>query len=259
MPEIKTPISDAKRRYRALRRNRRRLSGNDRVWYYTLRYLQNHTANWQARGKDALIAMASDSLEATSQTLAEWQEFHTWITAQGDSIKGKANKASFQLICNKVDASVAPVQDVIADYADDESPFDTIIDSIVAAALPLGLEPYEPWEDVDDGAVWFVNPDTGNKHYFLIGQHHDGWPFEVMSRPILSHNVERGDDRWRQVPALNLAGQVLVWSNPNIHHPARWLDAHFGVYNGLGIVERDLPESVDRALDRLRNIKRVQE
>ena len=256
--DIQTPITTAASRYNSLRRRRRRLSPQDRVWYYSLRYLKNHTKLWRASRRDQLAEMAAESLDATKRTLAEWDEFHVWLTAQEAAIKSDANRASFQLICSKVEEAVARVQEVIDDYADDDSALETIVDSVIAAAMPLGLEPYEPWEDADDGAIWFVNPDTGLKHYFLLGQHHEGWQFEIMSRPILSQRVEAGDDRWRQFPGLNLAGQVLVWSNPSLTHPARWLDAHFGVYNGLGIVERDVPESVDAALDRLQNIRRVQ-
>ena len=169
MSDIQTPISEAKSRYRSLRRRRRRLSAQDRIWYYQLRYLQNHTANWRARGKAALVGMAEESLAETKRTLANWTEFHDWISAQADTIKGKANRASYALICAKVDASVARVQEVVDDYADDDSVIETITDSIIAAALPLGLEPHEAWEDADDGAVWFVNPETGHKHYFLRG------------------------------------------------------------------------------------------
>ena len=252
MTAIQTPISEAASRYKALRRRRRRLSPQDRVWYYQLRYLQNHTRQWRDQRKDALEEMAGESLATTKRTLEDWKEFHTWLVAQGESLSTKASRAAFRPICTKVDLAVARVQEVIDDYADDETRLETIVESIVAAALPLGLEPYDPWEEADDGAVWFVNPDTGHKHYFLVGQHHEGWQFEVMSRPIPSHRVEQGDDRWRQYPGLNLAGAVLSWSNPNLTHPARWLDAYFGVYNSLGIVERDVPDSVDAALSRLR-------
>lgn len=258
MSEIVTPISDAKNRYKALRRNRRRLSPQDRIWYYSLRYIQNHTANWRRLRKSDMIGMATESLRDTKQTLDDWVEFHDWLTAQADDIGSEANKASFRIICDKVDDAVARVQDVVDDYADDDSVLETIVDSVVAAAMTLGLEPYEPWEDADDGAVWLVNPQTGHKHYFLLGQHHGGWPFEVMSRPIQRRAVEEGDDRWKQFPGLNLAGQVLVWSNSSLTHPARWLDAYFGIYNKLGIVERNVPESVDAALSQLKRIKRVQ-
>ena len=134
---------------------------------------------------------------------------------------------------------------------------ETIVESVHAAAMPLGLEPYDPWEEADDGAIWFVNPDTGNQHYFLLGMHNENYKFEVMSRPLVNRNVEQGDDRWKQYPGLNLAGQVLSWSNPNLTHPARWLDAYFGMYNSLGIVERNVPDSVEKALSKLRRIKRV--
>ena len=256
MTDIQTPISEADARYKKLRRKRRRLNLNDRVWYNTLRYARNHTKQWRSARKGMLLDMAGESLDAMKKVLADWAEFHDWLVAQGESVS-QANKRSFDLLCNKVNDSVVRVQEVVDDYADDESPLETIVESIVAAALPLGLEPYAPWEEADDGAVWFVNPDTGHKHYFLLGQHHEGWPFEIMSRPIQSHRVEQGWTQWEQVPALNLAGSVLVWSNPNVTHPARWLDAYFGMYNNLGIVERDLPESVDQALSKLRNIKRV--
>ena len=120
---------------------------------------------------------------------------------------------------------------MVDDYQDDDDVMETIVDSIVAAAQRVGLDPFEPWEDADDGAVWFINPDTGERHYFLLGQHHDGWKFEIMSRPIVSHRVVNGDTRWEQFPAVDLSSQVIPWSNPRIHHPARWLDAYFGAYN----------------------------
>ena len=223
--------------------------------YYGLR---KHTKHWRNQRKADLIEMAESSLASTKETLGDWHDFHEWFVAQGSQVKSKANKASFEILCRKVDDAVARVQDVVDDYADDETVLETIVDSVVGAAMVLGLEPHDTWEGADDGAVWFVNPDTGFRHYFLLGEHHDGWKFEIMSRPIPTQAVERGDDRWKQLPALNLSGQVLVWSNPAIHHPARWLDAYHGVYNGLGIVERDVPDSVDAALDKLRHIRRVQ-
>lgn len=255
MNEIKTPISDARNRYRSLRRRRRRLSHQERVWYYQLRWLQNHTANWRKSRKSQLVSMAAESLEKTTKTLADWQEFHDWFTAQESQVSSN-NRNFFQVLCDKIDNEVGLVREVVDDYADDESILETIVDSVIAAGYNVGLEPYEPWEEADDGAVWFVNPETGFKHYFLLGRHHSDWEFEVMSRPITSLKVERGWNQWEQFPGLDLSHSVLTWSNPKIHHPARWLDAYFGAYNGLGIVERDLPESVDRALDQLKNIRR---
>ena len=258
MPDIKTPISEARSRYRALRRKRRSLTPQDRAWYYQLRYLQNHTANWRRTRKAQLVEMATESLEAATRTLSEWNEFHAWINAQADQVS-ETNRPALQLICNRISDDTERLREVVDDYQDDDDVLETIVDSIVAAAQRVGLDPFEPWEDADDGAVWFINPDTGERHYFLLGQHHEGWKFEIMSRPIVSHRVVDGDTRWEQFPAVDLSSQVIPWSNPRIHHPARWLDAYFGAYNGLGIVERDLPESVDRALDRLTRIIRRSE
>ena len=146
------------------------------------------------RARTTLIEMATESLAATKARLEDWHEFHDWFVAQRDQLRTKTQRASFAIICRKVDVGVDRVQEVVDDYEDDDTALETIIDSITGAAMLLGLEPYEPWEDADDGAVWFVNPATGFKHYFLLGEHHDGWKFEIMSRPIPTQAVEAGDE-----------------------------------------------------------------
>ena len=257
MTDIETPLTEARTRYRALHRRRRRLTPQERVWYYSLRYLQHHTEVWRRTRKALLVEMADTSLAKLADKVQEWKVFHDWLVAQEAQVSGGPNRATFQLICGHVDDDVERVTEVLEDFNDEgENVLVTIIEAVTAAGVRLGLEPYDPWEDADDGAVWFLNPDTGNKHYFLLGQHHDGWKYDVMSRPIPTQKVERGWDRWEQFPGLDLSSQVLTWSNPATHHPARWLDAYFGAWNGLNIVERDLPEPVDRALGSLKRIRR---
>ena len=253
-----TPISEAYSRYRKLRRKGvRRLSREERIWYYTYRSFRSYSKDWNRSGKVNLTNRLEDSLAEQRERLAEWKEFETWAESRtASNAKNQGHWEKFFL--SKIREDVDNLERHVEDYSDDDNVLDTVVDMVAAAANDLQLTLDGEMTDEDDGCVWFVDDETG-KNYFWAMNYYRGLK---VTDTVAASERAKTDERWREYNGISLNQFALEIQRPtnasyDRHHPARVLNDHFGLYNGLGIKEgEDLPDSVEKALSKLSRINR---
>ena len=233
----KTPIENAYNTYRKIRREGfSKLSRDERLWYFTYRSLRNYTKYWRRRIKNSLLEQAETSLESTKTWVEEWEKLETWLNnlipteelftrangnidinsdivylhngATATVPKGWRHKYNstvriLNLLRNEITENIDTAREQIELVEDNENPEDlleSIKDEIRMAAFTGGLEEVEEKNNRDDGALWFVDPETDTEYYYLLGIFNPRFnPYEILYKFAINKR-----DNWKYHPWIPL-------------------------------------------------------
>ena len=256
-----TPLEKAPAWYRELRRKWRRLGAEERQRYFFARIHRDYVKRWNSRDRENLIERRQQSVEETRTYVARWTEFLDWMEqyvkpseerfaqVRGRSVDGTTtsdqggNSASvknrsvydgdvraYAFFTGRMRSRLDDVSDELdlaEDMSDGQTLLDNLIDEVHAAGMELGLDPHPQWVDGHDGAVWFVDQETGNTYFVLLSL------FVEFCDVVYSLEARRSPDpRWVNHGLVDLTRTALDITKPAPRIDlSRYFRDYFGYFN----------------------------
>ena len=231
MNNNKTPLVNAKKRFKQLRWRWRSLPADERQEYFFARHNRNYTRYWERSGKNDFLERMDNSEREIRAWIEKWNGFLEWMDAhvrpnaekfeaiRGLSVTGSTttnnnvtfnNNERFKSDMRSFDSFYNRMKDyvdgVVEQLEDGENHFEDLIDEIQSVANSIGLEPHPEWNDGSDGAVWFQDPETGINYFTLLTLYNIGGRYSITSTVEPKHFKVRN---WRKYNYADLAHTVI--------------------------------------------------
>ena len=184
----------------------------DNVMFRFYRQHRNYKNNFNRSIKGKIENEMSLSKIDLENKLASYDLFVTWteenvkplVVAQNDPNLLK----KYNCVMEGPEPYVEFVRERIEDY-EDEDYFNLIYDEVTEVAESLGLERYEPFAPGEDGAVWFVDPDTGQKYFAgMKGLYSVNSTYSILSE-FREDTLNYPNGKWKNYPHINLLRTVM--------------------------------------------------
>ena len=210
----KTPIETAYVSYREMRRRKwaGNLSSAEYQRYFAVRSLRNYTRFWRMHGKETFMEMVNSSLASAKAWVIRWEAFEDWfrllrpteeafslhnggvdVNGRGEEVLSNGGRVSwawrdrynsdvraFDSTLSRIMESVDVIREQI-ELVNDDDVYGSVLEEIIGAGTALGLAPMDEYNSRDDGAVWFIDTETGLHYFALLGRFHPRYsPFSII-------------------------------------------------------------------------------
>lgn len=285
MSEVRTPVENADRIYKEVRRKWRRMGFEGRQKYFFGRTYRGYTKTWRSQRRDHMLARIVASIQETRDHLAMLKVHATWfaqarpteetfkvrhnienVDSTGSKDLANGGKVSWRwrdqfnsdvrIFDRAYSCLASSIEDVETqlEYVDDSAedtenpdPYYGLFDEIADILEPFGLELHEEYNERDDGCIWFRDVDTGQAHFYaLINVHHGIWRSPQYN--VMDGYMGTTDygDRWKQVPLADLSRTILYKTGGKFPDHLRSMRAYSDAIASIRWYFKNLEKTVPR-------------